>query len=61
MRKRPVCPQIPQIPDTAPLAAAAAPYVVKVGGYAALLGLDVVVGKALYDELAAIKKGQCKP
>jgi hypothetical protein len=44
-----------------PLAAAAAPYVVRTGLYGAAVGLDYVAGKALYSEIAAIKNGQCKP
>jgi RHS repeat-associated protein len=49
------------IEGTAPLAAAAAPYLVRGTGYLAAAGLDIVAGKALYDELAAIRKGTCKP
>jgi RHS repeat-associated protein len=49
------------ITGTAPLAAAAAPYVVRTGGYFALGAFDYVLGKALISEIAAIKNGQCKP
>lgn len=49
------------ITGTAPLAAAAAPYVVRVGGYAVLAGFDALLFKGVADEEPAIKKGQCKP
>jgi hypothetical protein len=49
------------ITGTAPLAVAAAPYVVRAGGYFALGAFDYVLGKALFNEIAAIKNGQCKP
>jgi hypothetical protein len=49
------------ITGSAPLAAAAAPYVVTVGSYFAVGGLDYVLGKGLYNEIAAIRKGACKP
>ena len=49
------------VTGTAPLAAAAAPYVVRVGGYLAAGAFDYVLGKVLISELAAIKNGQCKP
>ena len=49
------------IAGTAPLAAAAAPYVVTVGGYFAIGGFDYLLGKGLIQELTAIKNGQCKP
>jgi RHS repeat-associated protein len=49
------------VTGTAPLAAAAAPYVVTVGGYAVLAGLDVLLFKGVADELSAALKGQCKP
>jgi RHS repeat-associated protein len=49
------------ITGTAPLAVAAAPYVVRTGGYFALGAFDYVLGKALFNEIAAIKNGQCKP
>ncbi len=49
------------VTGTAPLAAAAAPYVVRVGGYFAAGAFDYVLGKALISEFAAIKNGKCKP
>lgn len=49
------------ISGTASLAAAAAPYVAKGGGYTALGLFDYALGQALYNEVAAIEKGQCKP
>ena len=49
------------ITGTAPLALAASPYVVRVGGYAVLAGFDALLYKGVADEVAAIKKGQCKP
>ncbi len=49
------------ITGTAPLAAETAPYVVKGGVYTAFALFDAVLFKGVADELAAIKKGQCKP
>lgn len=46
------------ITGTAPLAAAAAPYVVTVGGYFAVGTFDYALGNALFKEVAAIM-GSC--
>jgi hypothetical protein len=45
----------------APVAAAAAPYLVKVGAYSAVGLFDAALLKGLIDEVSAIKKGRCKP
>src|SRR5258708_29111110 len=49
------------VTGAAPLAAAAAAYVVKVGGYAWLAGLDVLLFKGVADELSPALKRRCKP
>jgi RHS repeat-associated protein len=49
------------ISGTAPLAAAAAPYVVRAGGTLAVGLFDVALLKGVADELRAALKGQCKP
>jgi hypothetical protein len=49
------------ITGTAPLAAAAASYAVPIAAYGVGFGSNAITGKALYDEVAAIKNGQCVP
>jgi hypothetical protein len=49
------------ITGTAPLAAAAAPYVVKVGAYFTVGAFDALLLNGLVAEVKAIKSGQCKP
>jgi len=45
----------------APLAVAAAPYIVRVGGYFAVGAFDALLLNGLVAEVKAIKSGQCKP
>jgi hypothetical protein len=49
------------VEGTAPLAAAASPYVLTAAGALVTGGLDVVAYNALSDERAAIRQGKCKP